>query len=66
MNRSEFKTSSICSTGCCVGVAIKDEAVYVTNTTTPDSPITRFTHEEWKAFLAAVQIRCMFLWATIL
>lgn len=48
MDRSEFKTSSMCGgCGCgCVGVAIKDEAVYVTNTTTPDSPITRFTHEE--------------------
>ena len=55
MNRSEFKTSSVCSTGCCVGVAIKDEAVYVTNTTTSDSPITRFTHEEWKAFVAGVK-----------
>ena len=57
MDRSEFRTSSMCGgCGCgCVGVAIKDEAVYVTNTTTPDSPITHFTHEEWKAFVAGVK-----------
>lgn len=55
MDRSEFRTSSMCSSGCCVGVAIKTDAVYVANTTTSDSPITRFTHEEWKAFVAGVK-----------
>ena len=56
MDRSEFRTSTVCPCGCgCVGVAIKTDAVYVTNTTTPDSPINRFTHEEWKAFVAGVK-----------
>lgn len=56
MDRSEFRISTMCPCGCgCVGVAIKNDAVYVTNTTTPDSPITRFTHEEWKAFVAGVK-----------
>lgn len=57
MDHKDFKTSSICGTcGCgCVGVAIKDDAVFVTNTTTSTSPITQFTHEEWKAFVAGVK-----------
>lgn len=52
-----YKISSLCGgCGCgCVGVAMEDGAIYVTNTTTADSPVTRFTPEEWKAFIAGVK-----------
>lgn len=56
LNKPEtFRVSSMCHTqNCCVGVAISDEGVAVTNTTAA-GPIARFTHEEWRAFVAGVR-----------
>jgi hypothetical protein len=52
----DFKKSSFCGCGCgnCVGVAIEADAVYVTNTTAP-GPVAKFTHDEWKLFVAGVK-----------
>lgn len=57
MNTHNFKVSSDCG-GCscgCVGVAIEDDGVYVTNTSIANSPITKFTHQEWAAFVAGAK-----------
>lgn len=55
MEKHDFVKSSFCSS-CenCVGVAIEQDAVYVTNTTAPGM-ITKFSHDEWSAFVAGVK-----------
>ena len=52
----DFKKSTFCGNCCCgcVGVAIEADAVYVTNTTAP-GPVTKFSHDEWKIFVAGVK-----------
>ncbi len=53
----KFKISSFCDNqlnGTCVGVAIEEDAVLVTNTSGP-SPVVKFTHEEWVTFVKGVR-----------
>jgi predicted secreted Zn-dependent protease len=53
-----FKISSFCGkcNNCdCVGVALSDGKIHVTNTTTSNSPTATFTKEEWTAFIAGVK-----------
>ena len=38
----------------CVGVAITNEKVYVTNTSS-NQPIIEFSHDEWDAFIKGVK-----------
>ncbi len=51
-----WRISSACDHGSCVGVARQGEFVIIGNTSTPDSPISKFTVEEWGAFLAGVKL----------
>jgi hypothetical protein len=48
--------SLTCDTGACVGVARQGEAVYIRNTSDPDVPVSRFTAEEWRQFLAGAKL----------
>lgn len=52
-----FKISSACpNCSCgCVGVALSEGKILVTNTTTSNSPTATFTKEEWTAFIAGVK-----------
>jgi hypothetical protein len=50
-----WRISSKCDSGACVGVARQDEFVIVGNTSKPGSPVSRFTVEEWGAFLGRVK-----------
>lgn len=52
-SRVLVKTSSFCSHGACVGVAIEGEEVRVVDT--KSSAALRFTPAEWAAFVAGVK-----------
>lgn len=48
---SEWKTSSHCNNGSCVGVALlPGDHIGVRDTKLQDSPILKFTGEEWLNF----------------
>jgi hypothetical protein len=49
------RTSSFCTTGSCVGVAIAAGEVVVVDTKAGEAPALRFTPAEWAAFVAGVK-----------
>ncbi|WP_433038664.1 DUF397 domain-containing protein [Actinomycetospora sp. CA-053990] len=49
------RTSSFCSEGSCVGVALEPDGVRVVDTKLGDSSGLRFTPAEWAAFVAGVK-----------
>lgn len=49
------RTSSHCSDGACVGVAIDRGEVTVVDTKAGEGPTLRFTPAEWAAFVAGVK-----------
>lgn len=58
INKTEmdFQVSSLCHTkNCCVGVSYTNGEVLVTNTTTKDGVMAKFTPAEWTAFIAGVK-----------
>lgn len=52
-----YQISSMCgSCNCnCVGVSFTGGEILVTNTTTTDAPVAKFTQDEWNAFIAGVK-----------
>lgn len=48
--------SSLCDSGACVGVARLGNDVLIGNTSDPKAPVSRFTSQEWKAFVAGVKL----------
>jgi len=44
-----------CSAGTCVQVATTEDHVYVRDGKHPEGTPLRFTHEEWRAFVASVR-----------
>lgn len=55
MDKHDFVKSSFCANCAnCVGVAIEQDAVYVTNTAHPGS-VAKFSHDEWSVFVAGVK-----------
>lgn len=50
-----WRISSKCDSGACVGVARQGEFVIVGNTSKPGSPVSKFTVEEWSAFLGRIK-----------
>jgi hypothetical protein len=53
---SGWRVSSVCDGGTCVGVARKGEFVLIGNTGDPNGGVTRFTPQEWRAFVAGVKL----------
>lgn len=51
-----WQISSMCDTGTCVGVAREGEFVLMGNTADPDGPVSRFTLEEWNAFIVGAKL----------
>lgn len=51
----EFRISSYCHQGGCVAVGTDRDEVVVRSSRIPDSPVLRFTAEEWDAFVAGVR-----------
>jgi Domain of unknown function (DUF397) len=52
----EWHISRTCDTGACVGVARKGETVFIGNTNDLNGPVTKFTKEEWRQFLAGAKL----------
>jgi len=50
-----WRVSRACDSGACVGVARQGEFVVIGNTSEPQAPVSRFTGEEWRAFIAGVK-----------
>jgi hypothetical protein len=48
--------SRTCDSGACVGVARRGEVVLIGNTNNPESPVTEFTIDEWRQFLAGAKL----------
>lgn len=47
--------SRTCEGGQCIMVARKNEYVLIGNTNNPDGPVSRFTADEWRQFLAGAK-----------
>jgi predicted secreted Zn-dependent protease len=52
----DWRISRTCDGGACVGVARRGEVVLIGNTNDPDGPISEFTADEWRQFLAGVKL----------
>lgn len=48
--------SRTCEGGACVRVARRGDSVLISNTSNPEGPISEFTTEEWRQFLAGVKL----------
>jgi hypothetical protein len=51
-----WRKSSLCESGACVGVARQGEFVLIGNSSDPEVPVSRFTKQEWLAFVAGVKL----------
>lgn len=51
-----WRISRTCDSGACLGVARRGEAVLIGNTSDPEGPVTEFTTDEWRQFLAGVKL----------
>ena len=45
-----------CESGACVMVARQGEFVLIGNTTDPEGPVSVFTRDEWRNFIAAIKL----------
>lgn len=50
-----WRISRSCESGACVGVARQGEFILIGNTANPDNPTSRFTVQEWNAFILGVK-----------
>jgi hypothetical protein len=44
-----------CESGACVGVARRGKYVFIANTSNPQGPVSEFTTDEWRQFLAGAK-----------
>jgi hypothetical protein len=52
----QWRVSRTCESGACVGVARRGEDIFIGNTSDPESPVSKFTTDEWRHFLAGVKL----------
>ena len=52
----DWRVSRLCEGGSCVGVARQGEFVLIGSTSSPEIPVSRFTSQEWSAFVAGVKL----------
>lgn len=52
----DWRISRLCESGACVGVARQGEFVLIGNTSDPEALVSRFTSQEWRAFVAGVKL----------
>jgi predicted secreted Zn-dependent protease len=52
----EWRVSRVCENGACVQVARLDEFVLIRNTNDPEGPVSVFTKDEWRQFLAGAKL----------
>ena len=48
--------SRLCEGGACVGVARQGEFVLIGDTGDPEASVSRFTSQEWSAFVARIKL----------
>jgi hypothetical protein len=51
-----WQVSSKCDSGQCVGVARRGESILITNTSGPRGPVSEFSIDEWRQFIAGVKL----------
>jgi len=51
----DWRVSSTCEGGACVGVIRQGEIIMIGNTSSPESPVSKFTQDEWRQFLAGAK-----------
>jgi predicted secreted Zn-dependent protease len=51
----DWRISRQCESGACVGVGRQGELVLIGNSSDPEAPVSRFTKQEWRAFVAGVK-----------
>lgn len=51
----DWRVSSTCEGGACVGVIRQGEVVMIGNTGNPDGPVSKFTEDEWRHFLTGAK-----------
>jgi hypothetical protein len=54
-NDLPWRTSSFCSTGSCVEIAITTGPILVRDTKKPNQPPLMYTKEEWREFIAGAK-----------
>ena len=52
----DWRVSRTCDNGQCIKVARAGELVVIGNTTKPEGPVSEFTVDEWRHFLAGVKL----------
>jgi len=52
----EWRVSRTCDAGACIKVARKGEVVLIGNTSSQDGPLSEFTVDEWRQFLAGAKL----------
>lgn len=56
MKDLDWLISRTCDSGACVGVARRGDIVFIGNTNQPGGPVSEFTIEEWRQFLAGAKL----------
>jgi hypothetical protein len=51
-----WHVSRACDGGACIRVARHGESVLIGNTTDPEGPVSKFTTDEWRQFLAGIKL----------
>jgi hypothetical protein len=52
----DWSISSTCDGGQCIRVAREGKFVMIGNTNNPEGPVSRFTVDEWRHFLAGAKL----------
>jgi hypothetical protein len=52
----DWRVARLCDGGACVRVARRGDSVLIGNTNKPEGPISEFTIDEWRQFLAGAKL----------
>jgi predicted secreted Zn-dependent protease len=52
----DWRVSRFCDNGQCIRVARRGEFIVIGNTNDPEGPLSEFTAEEWRNFLAGAKL----------
>jgi len=52
----DWRVTRLCDGGACVRVARRGDSVLIGNTNKPEGPISEFTTDEWRQFLAGAKL----------
>jgi predicted secreted Zn-dependent protease len=52
----DWRVSRTCESGACVAVARSGESILIGNSKEPNAPVSVFTTDEWREFLAGAKL----------